>query len=125
RRIPWDFRTRFSGDPVAYDNGGSYFGEVPQGYFIDFGTLAGDYGWDRVPSADNWRIFYPGVQYWHYELREGLDWASAMREIWAAKDVATATPFLTPTFTPSPTLSPTNTRFPPTASFTPSKTASI
>jgi TolB protein len=125
RRVPWDFRTRFSGDPVAYDNGGSYFAEVPQGYFVDFGTLAGDYGWERVPSEENWRIFYPGVQYWHFEFRGGQDWSTAMREIWAAKDVATATPFMTPTFTPSPTLSPTNTLFPPTASFTPSLTPSI
>jgi len=79
RRIPWDFRTRFSGDPVAYDNGGSYFPEVPHGYFIDFTALAEDYGWTRVPATDDWRLFYPGVQYWRYEYRGGLTWIEVLR----------------------------------------------
>jgi TolB protein len=125
RRVPWDFRSRFSGDPVAYDNGGSYFADVPRGYFIDFTTLAEDYGWNRVPPTDDWRFFYPGVQYWHYEFRDNLTWLQAMREVYAAKDVATATPFRTPTFTPSPSLSPTITATPsdtPTATFTASNT---
>src|SRR5574341_814386 len=125
RRVPWDFLSRFSGDPVAYDNGGSYFTDVPKGYFIDFATLAADYGWERAPAEDNWRIFYPGVQYWHYDFRGGQDWVAAMREVWAAKDVATATPFMTPTSTPPPTLPPTIPPFPPTTSFTPSLTPTI
>lgn len=108
RRIPWDFRTRFqANNPAAFDAGGSYFTEMPKGFFIDFTTLTSDYGWQRVPSTDDWRIFYPGVQYWHFENRGGLDWASAMREVYSAAQVATATPFQTPTFTASATLSPT------------------
>ncbi len=126
RRMPWDFRTRFDpNNPKAYDEGGSYFSEIPKGYFIDFTQLAEDYDWTRAPVQDNWRIYYPGVQYWHYEFRSGLDWVSAMREIHPARDVATATPFRTPTFTPSPTLSATITDTPtetPTATFTASRT---
>jgi TolB protein len=114
RRTPWDFRTRFqANNPAAFDAGGSYFSEVPKGFFIDFTTLAADYGWQRVPSTDDWRIFYPGVQYWHFEHRDNLDWASAMRELYSPAQVATATPFQTPTFTPSATLSPTVTETPP------------
>jgi WD40-like Beta Propeller Repeat len=130
RRTPWDFRTRFqANNPAAFDAGGSYYPEIPKGFFIDFTTLADDYGWQRVPPTDNWRIFYPGVQYWHFEHRDGLDWASAMREVYSAAQVATATPFYTPTFTPSATVSPTITNTPPntstatrTATRTPSKT---
>lgn len=122
RRRPWDFRARFSGDPVAYDNGGAYYESIPAGYFIDFTTLAEDYGWTRVPSTDDWKIFYPGVLYWHFENRGGLSWAQAMREIYPADAFATATPFQSPTFTPSATLSPTSTA---TATFTPSNTPTI
>lgn len=126
RRTPWDFRTRFqANNPAAFDAGGSFFTEIPKGFFIDFTTLVADYGWQRVPAADDWRIFYPGVQYWHFEHRDGLDWASAMRELYSPEQVATATPFKTPTFTPSPSLSPTITETPhdtPTGTSTASRT---
>ncbi len=125
RRTPWDFRSRFSGDPVAYDNGGAYFSQIPAGYFIDFTSLADDYGWSRAPSFDDWKIFFPGVQYWHYENHGGLTWVSAMRELYPAQAIASPTPFQSPTFTPSATLSPTTTSTPtktPTQTFTPSKT---
>jgi hypothetical protein len=113
RRTPWDFRTRFqANNPAAFDAGGSYYPEIPKGFFIDLTLLAADFGWQRVPASDNWRIFYPGVQYWHFEHRDNLDWASAMRELYSAAQVATATPFQTPTYTPSPTLSPTATDTP-------------
>lgn len=128
RRTPWDFKARFSGDPVAYDNGGAYFKEIPAGYFIDFTTLANDYGWARVPSTDDWKIFFPGVQFWHFENRGGLTWLEAMLELYSADLVATATPFQSPTFTPSATLSPTITNTPtftPTHTFTPSNTPTI
>ena len=58
KRIPWDFQARFSGNPIAYDNGGAPLAKVPSGYFVDFTTLAEDYGWARVPSTDTWKTFF-------------------------------------------------------------------
>ncbi|NLH09702.1 MAG: hypothetical protein GX484_19135 [Chloroflexi bacterium] len=83
RRRPWDFQARFSGDVVAYENGGRLKDTVPSGYYIDFTELAALYGWERVPSSSSWRYNWTGVLYWQYEKRDGLDWWSAMRELYA------------------------------------------
>ena len=128
KRIPWDFQARLSGNPIAYDNGGAPLAKVPSGYFVDFTTLAEDYGWARVPSTDTWKIFSPGIQYWHFENRGGLTWAQAMREVHPANAFATATPFVTPTFTPTITNTPTITLTPsntPTATYTRTLTPTI
>ena len=45
-------------------------------------SLAADYGWTRVAAHENWRSFFQGIGYWHYENRQGLDWDAAMREIY-------------------------------------------
>lgn len=129
RHMPWDFRPRFDpNNPAAFDAGGAYYSELPAGYFIDFTRLAEDYGWSRTPSSDDWRFFYPGVQYWHFENRDGLTWVEAIRELFSAQAIASPTPFQSPTFTPSLTLSPTMTSTPsdtPTPTFTASKTPTI
>ena len=36
---------------------------LPDGYYVDFTALAAAYGWERVPAADNWRTFFPGIRY--------------------------------------------------------------
>ena len=97
---------------------------LPPGYFVDFTTLADDYGWSRVAAQTNWRQFYPGIMYWRFEHRDGLDWLAAMREVYSAPAVATRTPVPSPTDTPTVTQTPTNTVTPTrTATSTPSKTA--
>lgn len=132
RYLPWDFNTRFSGNPVAYDNGGSFYDRLASGYFIDFTTLANDYGWTRVASDQEWRAFYPGIKYWHFQHRGGLTWGQAMSEIYLETQFDTPTPFATPTFTPTATPTPTETGTPtetplpststPTSTFTPTIT---
>ena len=129
RYMPWDFQPRFDPDnPAAFDAGGAYYPEVPAGYFIDLTQLAEDYGWSRTASSDDWRFFYPGVQFWHFENRGGLTWVDAMRELYSAELIASPTPFQSPTFTPSPSLPPTETGTPtdtPTVTFTPTNTPTI
>ncbi|MBI3241142.1 MAG: PD40 domain-containing protein [Chloroflexi bacterium] len=129
RHMPWDFQPRFDpNNPAAFDAGGAYYAELPAGYFIDFTQVAEDYGWSRTASSDDWRFFYPGAQYWHFENRGSLTWVDAMRELYSAELIASPTPFQSPTFTPSPTLPPTETGTPtdtPTITFTPSKTPTI
>lgn len=87
RDLPWDFRARYGAEPQYYDQGGKWKDEIPGGYYVDFTMLAADYGWTRVPTADNWRTFFPGILFWRYENRQGLNWEQAMLEIYTAEEV--------------------------------------
>jgi TolB protein len=113
---PWNFDARFSKRPQPYDAGGEYYSVMPPGYFVDFTSLAGDFGWTRVPAAANWPSYYLGILYWRFEHRDGLSWLAAMREIYSVQAMAT------PTLVPSPTNTPTKTST-PTPSNTPTRTA--
>ena len=120
---PWNFAARYSGRPEPYDAGGEYYAVMPPGYFVDFTTLAEDYGWTRLPAEQNWITFFLGVLYWRFEHRAGLDWLAAIREVYAAKQAATRTPVPSPTHTPTITNTPTDTGTPTnTATFTPRPT---
>ena len=109
KSAPWDFTTRYIGDPAAYDAGGGPKPKIPEGYYVDLTALAADYGFERLPALPNWRSFYPGARFDEFALRAGLDWASAMRELYPASAIATPTPYQTPTTTPTNTPRPTPT----------------
>ncbi len=109
RSRPWDFSARFEGDPESYDAGGAPKQTVPDGYYVDFTALAADYGFERLPALANWRSFYPGARFDEFALREGLDWVSAMLQLYPQSAVATPTPYQTPTPTPTNTPRPTPT----------------
>ncbi len=81
RELPWDFRARFGDEPQYYDEGGVLKESIPTGYYVDFTHLAADYGWARTPASNNWRTFFPGIGFWHYENRQNLTWEEAMLEI--------------------------------------------
>ena len=87
RDIPWDFRARYGADPQYYDQGGVLKETIPTGYYLDFTLMAGDFGWTRVPSADNWRAYFPGIRFWHYENYQGLNWEQAMLELYTAEEI--------------------------------------
>ena len=109
RQMPWNFPTRFSGDPIAFDEGGSFRTDLPGSFYVDFTRLAADYGWQRVPAGSNWRSYFPAVLYWEFLHADGLNWYEAMRQIYPASMIVTPTAFLspTPTATDTPTLTPT------------------
>ena len=87
RQPSWDFQARYLSDPQYYDQGGKLKEEIPSGYYVDFTSLASDYGWLRVPANENWRSFFQGIDYWHYENRQGLAWDAAMREIYPLNEL--------------------------------------
>jgi TolB protein len=87
RDLPWDFTARYDSDPRYYDEGGKFKESIPEGYYLDFTTLAADYGWTRVPALENWRTFFQGIQYWHFENRQGLSWQEAILELYTADEV--------------------------------------
>jgi len=120
---PWDLAARYDLDPRSYEAGGRY-AEVPPGYWINFTTLARQYGWERQPALPNWRTYFSGARFTEFALTGGMDWYSAMLEIYPKDILLTPThilpPTSTPTRTPIPTRTPTSTRTPsPTPSNTP------
>lgn len=82
RRMPWDFASRTGGDVEAYDQGGRLKNAAPEGYYIDLTQLAADYGWGRLPAGDDWRANANSTNFWLLVKQEGLDWYSAMRELY-------------------------------------------
>jgi TolB protein len=124
RDTPWDLGARYNLDPKIYEQGGKY-SDVPAGYWVDVTALAIQYGWERVPALPNWRTFYRGARFTEFALTGGLDWYSAMLQLYPPDVLVTPTrvlpPTLTPTRTPLPTWTPLPTRT-PRPTFTPSAT---
>ncbi len=106
---PWNFNPRFGDDPDAYDEGGSYRDSIPEGYYVDFTSLASDYGFYRQPALSNWRTYYAGTRYAEFAYMEDLTWEEAMLELYPPAAIVTPTPFHTPTSTPTRTPWPTYT----------------
>ena len=128
--LPWDLRARYNLDPQIYEQGGTY-SSVPPGYWVDVTSLAAQYGWERVPALPNWRTFFRGARFTEFIMTGGLDWYSAMLQLYPPDVLVTPTrllpPTLTPTRTPTATPTPTSTRTPrptwtPTITRTPSPT---
>ncbi len=91
---PWNFDARFSGDTYEYENGGALEGSVPSGYWVDFTALAWEYGWSRVPALSNWSSFYSGAQFNLFAITSGLDWHTAMLQLYPLDVFITPTPIL-------------------------------
>lgn len=102
-QLPWDLNARYSGDPLIYEQGGAFAKAVPPGYWLDFTGLAAAYGWERLPALLTWRTYYPAIRANQFVLREGLDWQSAMLQVYPKEILITPTPILPPTSTPSKT----------------------
>jgi TolB protein len=129
RDLPWDLSARYNLDPKIYEQGGKY-SEVPAGYWVDVTALAIQYGWERVPALPNWRTFFRGARFTEFTLSGGLDWYSAMLELYPPDVLVTPTRVLPPTITPSrtplPTWTPLPTRTPrPTRTPTPTRSPTI
>ena len=139
KSLPWDFNARYSGEPLAYERGGSHAMVIPGGYWLDFTRIALAYGWERLPALTSWLTAYSSARYNEFVLRSSLDWLSAMLEVYPREalntptkvfsptptSTASNTPTITSTFTRTPYLSrtPSNTPTPwPTKTLRPSNT---
>jgi len=109
RQAPWDLDARYRLDPQAYNRGGAY-APVPPGYWVDFTALARAYGWERLPALPNWRVYFAGARFTEFVFSGGLDWYTAMLELYPPEALITPTPRLPPTATPTITPSPTATK---------------
>lgn len=96
RQMPWDMLSRSQGDVEAYNQGGRLRGEVPPGYYVDITSLAASYGWRPIPAGSDWRANANSINYWMFVKTDGLDWYSAMREIYAESQLGGFVPTPTP-----------------------------
>jgi TolB protein len=130
RLLPWDLTSRYSLNPSNYDQGGAFAASIPTGFWVDLTATAHKFGWERIPALDNWRSYFKGTLFNEFIMSDGLDWRSAMLQLYPL-DVfitptvvipptrtATATPkgyrykTATPTPTSTPTMRPTYTPAP-------------
>jgi TolB protein len=119
--IPWNFDARKGGDVRAYEQGGAPADAIPTGYWIDFTQFAKSFGWERLPALNNWRRYYQGSRFNEFVHRAGLDWRTAMLELYPPEALITPTAIIPPTRTP--TVTPRWYRSPtPTATLTPRPT---
>jgi len=84
----WNFDARFAGDNNAYQAGGKPSDNAAPGYWLDFSSLAADFGWDRLPSLPNWRSYYQGALFAEFALRQGMSWEEAMLQIYPPEVLA-------------------------------------
>ncbi|MFH2103857.1 MAG: hypothetical protein ABIJ39_10935 [Chloroflexota bacterium] len=113
---PWDFNSRYGGMTDPYERGGSYMTSIPGGYWFDLTSLALQYGWQRQGALPNWRTFYAGSRFSEFAMTQGLDWRTAMLELYPPEVLTTPTAIIPPTRTPTRTplwyRTPTPTRTP-------------
>ncbi len=95
----WDLEARYGSDTQVYEQGGKTADKIPGGYWYDFTSLALSYGWERLPALPDWRTYFPGIRFNQFVFREGLDWKSAMLELYPLEILITPTPILPPTAT--------------------------
>ncbi|RME06305.1 MAG: hypothetical protein D6803_06910, partial [Anaerolineae bacterium] len=111
--LPWDFSARFQADPQSYEQGGQLAAGVPAGYWVDLTRLAELFGWQRLPARSNWRSVYSAARFNQFVQTGGLDWQTAMLELYPAQILITPTPIPTRTPTPTPSDTPTPSNTPP------------
>jgi TolB protein len=114
-QVPWDFSARTTSSS-AYENGGQLMNFTPSGYWLDLTTLAAQYGWERQPALTNWRTYYAGARFNELVYPQGLDWRTAMLQLYPPEVLVTPTIVIpltrTPTRTPEWYSSPTPTQTP-------------
>ena len=96
REMPWDFASRTQGDVEAYDQGGRLRRAMPEGYYVDLTALAREFGWDRLAAGIDWRANANSINFWEFVQTSGLDWYSAMREIYAEGPLVNFAPTAAP-----------------------------
>ena len=81
-QLPWNFTARYSGNTTHFEEGGRLETIVHSGYWIDFTSLAIEYGWERQPALSNWKNYFQGIRFNVFAITSGLDWKDAMLQIY-------------------------------------------
>jgi TolB protein len=89
REAVWDLNARQE-DGRAMVEGGALKTHIPSGYYVDFTTLASDYGWERLPALWRWRYFWPDIRWWEFQKTDGLTWWGCMLEVFETQKIEAA-----------------------------------
>ena len=120
RIMPFDISARYDNDPISYESGGKYT-PIPEGYWYDLTELAQSINWERVPAFVNWQYYFESARFNQFVYSDGMDWYSAMKQIYPLEAFMTPSPI--PTNQLTPTSSPTIRLYrSPTITFTPTET---
>jgi TolB protein len=82
----WDLHAREEGGSALVE-GGTLKERIPSGYYVDFTTLASDYGWERLPSMWRWRYSWPDIWWWEFQKTNGMGWWECMLEIYEPEQI--------------------------------------
>jgi len=120
RQMPFDLASRYNNDPQTYETGGKK-GSIPEGYWVDITEIGQNLQWERVPGLGNWQRYFEATRFNQFVFTEGLDWQTAMKQIYPFEALKTPSPL--PTNSLTPTSSPTIRYFrSPTIFVTPTET---
>jgi len=86
RTAPWDLSARSEGGLAGMQGG--KLKPVPEGYYVDFTTLAADYGWERRNALSNWRNSWFDIEWWHFQKTEGMSWYDCMLEMYSHEAIS-------------------------------------
>ncbi len=89
REAVWDLNARHEGGPAMVE-GGAPKVRIPAGYYVDLTTLAGDYGWERVPALWRWRYSWSDIRWWEFQNTGGLTWWQCMLEVFEPEEIEAA-----------------------------------
>ena len=87
RTAPWNLSARSKGG-LATAQGGELKAPIPEGYYVDFTTIAADYGWERRNALSNWRSSYFDIEWWHFQKTEGMSWYECMTELYSTEEIS-------------------------------------
>ena len=90
--LPWNFDVQHGGQLQAYERGGTWSSSVPEGYWVDFTSVAQAYGWQRLPALPRWQTSFSHTRYQTFVFTNVMDWQSAMLEIYPPEALYTPTP---------------------------------
>ena len=89
REAVWDLNAREEGGSALVE-GGAPRERIPSGYYVDFSTLASDYGWERVPALWRWRYFWPDIRWWEFQKTDGMSWWECVLEVFEPEEIEAA-----------------------------------
>ncbi len=105
RQMPFDLASRYNNDPQTYETGGKKI-SIPEGYWVDITEIGQSLQWERVPGLGNWQRYFEATRFNQFVYTEGLDWQTAMKQIYPFEALKTPSPLPTNSLTPtnSPTI---------------------
>jgi len=83
----WDLDARYSGNNTDYENGGAFSFYVPEGYWVDFTSLAEAHGWTRFPAEPYWQFSEKASRYQYFAFTQDLNLKTALLDLYSLDEI--------------------------------------